>query len=119
MASSTSKDAMIGFLLQLLKEEREKRKQAETEVEVLKTILEPLQQKELDKYREKRETAIRKIREDYYKKQPHKHRDIVCDCFSGTEDGESDNDLDIIDSLSSKRSVTPQLCNTSTQAPDG
>ena len=65
MASSTSKDAMIGFLLQLLKEEREKRKQAETEVEVLKTILEPLQQKELDKYREKRETAIRKIREDY------------------------------------------------------
>ena len=92
------KETMLEFLLQLLKEEREKRREAESEVVILKTILEPLQQKEVDHYQKKRDVSIQNIRENYYRKQPHKHGRVVCD--GGTDDGEVGGDPDIIDSLS-------------------
>ena len=86
---------MLAFLLQLLKEEREKRRKVESELVVLKTILEPLQQKEVDHYRKKREASIQDIRENYYRK--HRHERVVCD--SGMEGGEGAEGLDEIDAL--------------------
>ena len=89
------KDTMLAFLLQLLKEEREKRREVESELAVLKTIVEPLQQKEVDHYRKKREASIQDIRENYYRK--HRHERVVCD--SATDDGEGGEGLDVIDAL--------------------
>ena len=50
-----TKDLNIEFLLELLKEERNRRQTAEKEVKMLQTMLEPLQQKELDRIRKARE----------------------------------------------------------------
>ena len=61
----------------------------------MKTIVEPLQQKEVDHYRKKREASIQDIRENYYRK--HRHERVVCD--GGTDDGEGDEGLDVIDAL--------------------
>ena len=49
-------------------------------------------------YQKKRDVSIQNIRENYYRKQPHKHGRVVCD--GGTDDGEVGGDPDIIDSLS-------------------
>jgi len=95
MESLGEKDTMLAFLLQLLKEEREKRREVESELAVLKTIVEPLQQKEVDHYRKKREASIQDIRENYYRK--HRHERVVCD--GGNDDGEGDEGLDVIDAL--------------------
>jgi len=95
MESLGEKDTMLAFLLQLLKEEREKRREVESELAVLKTIVEPLQQKEVDHYRKKREASIQDIRENYYRK--HRHERVACD--GGTDDGEGDEGLDVIDAL--------------------
>ena len=95
MESLGEKDTMLAFLLQLLKEEREKRREVESELAVLKTIVEPLQQKEVDHYRKKREASIQDIRENYYRK--HRHERVVCD--SATDDGEGGEGLDVIDAL--------------------
>ena len=97
MESLAEKESMLEFLLQLLKEEREKRREAESEVVILKTILEPLQRKEVDHYQKKRDASIQNIRENYYRKQPHEHGRVVCD--GGTDDGEGDEGLDVIDAL--------------------
>ena len=95
MESLGEKDTMLAFLLQLLKEEREKRREVESELAVLKTIVEPLQQKEVDHYRKKREASIQDIRENYYRK--HRHEPVVCD--GATDDGEGGEGLDVIDAL--------------------
>ena len=95
MESLGEKDTMLAFLLQLLKEEREKRREVESELAVLKTIVEPLQQKEVDHYRKKREASIQDIRENYYRK--HRHERVVCD--GGTDDGEGGEGLDVIEGL--------------------
>ena len=86
---------MLAFLLQLLKEEREKRREVESELVILKAILEPLQQKEVDHYRKKREASIQDIRENYYRK--HRHERVVCD--GGADDEEGGEGLDEIDAL--------------------
>ena len=57
MEAMASKDLNIEFLVELLKEERGRRQAAENEVKMLRSILEPLQQKELDRI--KSEEAIR------------------------------------------------------------
>ena len=54
-----------------VKLERERRQQLEAEVETLKTLLEPLQKKELEFYRQKHHTAIQNIRKDYYRNGLH------------------------------------------------
>ena len=95
MESLGEKDTMLAFLLQLLKEEREKRREVESELVILKAILEPLQQKEVDHYRKKREASIQDIRENYYRK--HRHERVVCD--GGADDGEGGEGLDEIDAL--------------------
>ena len=55
MESSTSKDAMIEFLLILLKEERDKRREVETDLENTKLILNEMasvqRENEKNKYR--------------------------------------------------------------------
>ena len=55
-----SKDLNIEFLLELLKEERNRRQTAENEVKLLQTMLEPLQQKELDRITKAREDRDRR-----------------------------------------------------------
>ena len=95
MESLGEKDTMLAFLLQLLKEEREKRREVESELAVLKTIVEPLQQKEVDHYRKKSEASIQDIRENYYRK--HRHERVVCD--GGTDAGEGGEGLYVIDAL--------------------
>ena len=56
------KDLNIDFLLELLKEERSRRQSAENEVKLLQVMLEPLQQKELDRIRKAREDSLRNTR---------------------------------------------------------
>jgi len=76
------RDRNIEYLFELLKEERSRRQAAENEVKVLQTMLEPLQQKELDRIRKAREVSLRDLRE---KNTGHVHGAesrgrIVCDC---------------------------------------
>ena len=66
---------MMEFLLDLLKEERQKRKVAEREAESLRMILEPLQQQEMDRIRTKSFAFHNKHFGD---------RRIVCDAGSET-----------------------------------
>ena len=97
MEPPTRKDTTLEFLLQLLKEEREKRREVESELVILKTILEAQQQKKMNQYRINREASIQNIRENYYRKQHHEHGKISCDGERG--DAETGVDLDLIDSL--------------------
>ena len=108
MGTPIKKELMMEFLLELLKDEREKRrmlerevkderenrKRLEAEVTALKTILEPLQQKEMDYYLQKKQTAIQNIRKTYHRNHSHGCGRVVCD--SGMDDDEA-HDFDIID----------------------
>ena len=77
--------------LDLLKEERQKRKEAEQELETLRAILKPLQQKEMDcikKIRDESQSETKPVagrsREDelgvYVRDKFHDKGRIVCDC---------------------------------------
>ena len=81
--------------LDLLKEERQKRKEAEQELETLRAILKPLQQKEMDcikKIRDESQSETKPVagrsREDelgvYVRNAFPRRGRIVCDC--GEED---------------------------------
>ena len=83
-----------------VKLEREKRQQLEAEVETLKTLLEPLQKKELEFYRQKHHTAIQNIRKDYYRNGLYGGGRIECD------DGAYENGTDIID-----LPISDRVCN--------
>ena len=67
-------------------------KAVEAEVVILKAILEPLQQKEMNHYSKKRETAIQNMRENFYRKQGK----ILCD--GGMNDDEKAG-VDVEDSF--------------------
>ena len=69
METPSIKQLMMEFLLELLKEERAKRQAAEQELETLRLVLEPLQQKEMDRIKDKRQAAMENIRKQYYKKK--------------------------------------------------
>ena len=109
MELSEGKDAMMEFLLQLLKEEREKRKAVEAEVVILKAILEPLQQKEMNHYSKKRETAIQNMRENFYRKQGK----ILCDGGMNDDEAAGGGDFDTIDSLDRVDNLECPTCKAS------
>ena len=97
LSAMESKDLDVNFLLQLLKEERNRRHTAESEVNLLRTLLGPSQQKELDHITKAKENSLRDSR---IKSSSHSHRSeasiselgtyvqnkfptggkIVCDC---------------------------------------
>ena len=77
--------------LKILKEERRRRKEAEQEVEILRSILQPLQQKEmncinkihLDPHSETKPVAARSRENElgvYVRDKFHDKGRIVCDC---------------------------------------
>ena len=74
------KQLMMEFLLDLLNEERQKRKEAEQEVETLRAILKPLQQKEMDHIKARREESIEKELGAYVRSAFPRRGRIVCDC---------------------------------------
>ena len=70
------------FLLDLLKEERQRRLAAEEEVKMLKVAMGPLQQKELDKISKAREASFGSTRNQntsQLRNADNKGR-LVCDC---------------------------------------
>ena len=105
MSLASRKDHTTEFLLVLLKEERQKRLEAENEVELLRTVLAPLQQKEMDRIITERAKAVNKMEEKknnhppsmndaaskegaverelgtyIRQKYPETHGRLVCDC---------------------------------------
>ena len=76
------------FILELLREERNKRQAAEEEVKLLRQMLEPLQQKVMDRIIENRKAVMKKCYEETEEEtkgkevrnsNPRRGR-IVCDC---------------------------------------
>ena len=93
METPTITHLMMEFLLELLKEERKKRHAAEQELKSLRSVLEPLQQNEMDRIRDKRRDAIENIRKQYYKTEcNHGSDELVCD------GGYADGGVDELDS---------------------
>ena len=89
METPSIKQLMMEFLLELLKEERARRQAAEQELETLRLVLEPLQQKEMDRIKHKRQAAMENIRKQYSKKEcNHGGGELVCD--GGYADGSYD-----------------------------
>ena len=89
METPSIKQLMMEFLLELLKEERAKRESAEQELETLRLVLQPLQQKEMDRIKDRRQAAMENIRKQYYKKEcNHGGGELVCD--GGHADGSYD-----------------------------
>ena len=74
------------FILELLREERNKRQAAEEEVKLLRQMLEPLQQKVMDRIIENRKAGMRKSNEEPEEVTKRKAQNtqrrgrIVCDC---------------------------------------
>ena len=124
METPSLKELMMEFLLELLKDSREKRKIAEAEVKderemrkiaeeevrdawekgkrleaeiaALNQLLEVYSKRTMDGMQERRLKALQKIREEYYIHHPHERGRVVCD--SDMDANESGN-FDIIDTL--------------------
>ena len=95
MATPTGKDAMIHMLLELLKEEREKRKDAEASLETSKLLLDEL-------YAAHDKTKMKKKPPPAKWFHHHQGRGIIeCDC-------EESGGEDIIDSLLPVTDHSPQ-----------
>ena len=58
METPSRKELMMEFLLELLRDEREKRQAAERELETLRMILQPLQQREMDRIQHNRSSSV-------------------------------------------------------------
>ena len=90
------------FVLELLKEERKRRQLAEEEVKVLQSLLEPFQQKELDRISKAREASLRRLNPSaetelgtYVRNKfpAESYGKLVCDC------GDSDHHRTGIDEV--------------------
>ena len=70
MDTASKKELSMEFLLDLLRDEREKRQAAEQEVETLRAILQPLQQEEMDRIIARRLSQIENIKKIHKETQP-------------------------------------------------